>query len=304
MTKTNKTLLTLIFAGLLTICAGFALLLSRPAAQAKAEGTETKEYVESLEYGEAVSLVAESDNENERNYELPLDTWTLINNTDFKVRLLVNGEQIVSIGSPIDEWTTTEGVSYFLENQYLGYLKFDSKKINSVYLKRYLPKDIKEGVLIDESCNFLKISKPAEAPVKYTLTFKDGENILGTAEAVQGDKLSALDISAISTTKEGYTFKGWSYTENGDVLDLEAETVTENKTLYAVYEKNAEPTEPTDPANPTNPENPDKNFEDKVKDFGDKASEWIEKNVGLSISGGAVIVILIAAAILIFSKRR
>lgn len=39
MTKTNKTLLTLIFAGLLTICAGFALLLSRPAAQAKAEGT-------------------------------------------------------------------------------------------------------------------------------------------------------------------------------------------------------------------------------------------------------------------------
>lgn len=90
----------------------------------------------------------------------------------------------------------------------------------------------------------------------YTLTFKDGEDVLGTVEATEGDKLSALDLSSISTAKEGYTFKGWSYTENGELIDFEAETVTEAKTLYAVYAKNTEPTEPEQPDNPAQPDKP------------------------------------------------
>ena len=71
----------------------------------------------------------------------------------------------------------------------------------------------------------------------YTLTFMDGENVLGTIEATEGDKLSSMNMSSINTEKEGFRFKGWSYTENGEVLDLEAETVTNNSVLYAVYKK-------------------------------------------------------------------
>ena len=147
---------------------------------------------------------------------------------------------------------------------------------------------------------FYKINAVFEK-AKFILTFNDGETALGTVEAEENAKLSALDLSAISTAKESYTFKGWSLTDGGELLDLDTETVTENKTLYAVYEKNAEPTESTEP---TNPDNPDKNFEDKVKDFGDKASEWIKNNIGVSISGGAVLVILIVAALVIVFKRK
>ena len=90
----------------------------------------------------------------------------------------------------------------------------------------------------------------------YTITFMNGEDVLGTVEATEGDKLSALDMSSINAVKEGYTFKGWSYSENGELIDLEEETVTEAKTLYAVYEKNAEPTEPEQPDNPAQPDKP------------------------------------------------
>lgn len=202
---------------------------------ANAEETEIKEYVESLQYGDAVPLVAESDNENERNYELPLDTWMLICNTDFKVRLLVNGEQIVSIGSPTEDWTNTEGVSYFLKRMDLGYLKFDSKKINSVYLKRYLPKETGSGVvLIDESCNYLKIS----IPVTYTITFKDGANELKSTIVNENAKADTIDLTDINTAKTGYTFKGWSKTDGGAVVNLANETITADTTYYAVYEIN------------------------------------------------------------------
>ena len=167
-------------------------------------------------------------------------------------------------------WTNVEGSSTILSNDY-------NIEYGGVY-------------------NFYAVFKTPT----YTLTFMNGEDVLGTVEATGGDKLSALELPFFLPVVAGKDFKGWSYEENGDVLDLEAETVTEAKTLYAVYEDVV----PDTPDNPDNPENPDKSFEDKVKDFGNKASEWLEQNVGLSISGGAVIVILIAAAILIFSKRR
>lgn len=233
MTKALKHTILGLLATLLAISA--ACLLTNPVKQANAEETETKEYVESLQYGDAVPLVAESDNENERNYELPLDTWMLICNTDFKVRLLVNGEQIVSIGSPTEDWTNTEGVSYFLKRMDLGYLKFDSKKINSVYLKRYLPKETgSEGVLIDESCNYLKIS----IPVTYTITFKDGANELKSTIVNENAKADTIDLTDINTAKTGYTFKGWSKTDGGAVVNLANETITADTTYYAVYEIN------------------------------------------------------------------
>lgn len=320
MTKTNKTLLTLIFAGLLTICAGFALLLSRPAAQAKAEGsTETPTYSETWVIKEKWQPLEEASTGAPTYWDIAGKAGDVsfkqfyyinVNPAMFFIVNDATGTAGKCIAQRIPESDgpngTTEPAKYSFENIEEKEIPYSEWKDTFGKITFYEDTSAEKFSVLRTWLNSNAVKQTSEepAPVKYTLTFKDGENVLGTAEAAQGDKLSALDISAISTTKEGYTFKGWSYTENGDVLDLEAETVTENKTLYAVYEKNAEPTEPTDPANPTNPENPDKDFGDKVKDFGEKASTWIKDNIGVSISGGAVVVILIVAAVIIFSKRR
>lgn len=74
----------------------------------------------------------------------------------------------------------------------------------------------------------------------FEVKFKDGDKILYQNSVREGSTLANVLSITINTEKEGYTFKGWSYEENGELLDLEAETVTENKTLYAVYEKNTE----------------------------------------------------------------
>ena len=70
----------------------------------------------------------------------------------------------------------------------------------------------------------------------FEVKFKDGDKILYQNSVREGSTLANVLSITINTEKEGYTFKGWSYEENGELLDLEAETVTENKTLYAVYE--------------------------------------------------------------------
>lgn len=319
MTKTNKTLLTLIFAGLLTICAGFALLLSRPAAQAKAEGsTETPTYSETWVIKENWDII-------EGNSGAPIywDITGKAGEVSFKQFYYINvnpamffivndatGTDGKCIAQRIPESDgpngTTEPAKYSFKNIEEKEIPYSEWKDTFGKITFYEDTSAEKFSVLRTWLNSNAVKQTSEepAPVKYTLTFKDGENVLRTVEAEENAKLAALDLSAISTTKEGYTFKGWSLTNGGELIALDTVTVTSDITLYAVYEKNAEPTEPTEPTDPANPENPDKNSEDKVKNFGDKASEWIKKNIGVSISGGAVIVILIVAAFIIFSKRR
>ena len=47
----------------------------------------------------------------------------------------------------------------------------------------------------------------------------------------------ALLVSPTEPTKSGYNFKGWSKTENGEVIDLATTTFTTKTRLYAVFEK-------------------------------------------------------------------
>lgn len=73
----------------------------------------------------------------------------------------------------------------------------------------------------------------------YTVTFdsKGGSNVANQT-IVEGGKITLPE----NPTKEGYTFKGWYYDENCTLAADIKNEVTENQTLYAGWEKNAEPT--------------------------------------------------------------
>lgn len=318
MTKTNKTLLTLIFAAVMAICAGFALLLARPAVSASAEepAETTPTYSETWVIKDAWNIIDEKsgapiywdiagkagDVSFKQFYYInvnPAMFFIVTDETGSNEKCIV--QRIPESGGPNG---TTEPAKYSFKNIEEKEIPYSEWKETYGKITFYENTSAEKFSVLRTWLNSNAVKQTSEepAPVTYTLTFKDGENVLGTAEAAQGDKLSALDLSAISTTKEGYTFKGWSLTNGGELIDLDTVTVTGDITLYAVHEKNAEPTEPTEPTEPENPSDP--SFEDKVKDFGEKASEWIKNNIGVSISGSALIIILIATALVIFFKKK
>ena len=321
MTKTNKRLLTLLFAAFMAICAGFALLLARPASSASAEETtKTPTYSETWVINEKW-LPFEEERTGSATY---WDIAGMSGNVSFKQFYYVNpspallfivsdetgvGEKCIAqriLGS-VGSDGTTEPATYDFKNIEEKNIPYSEWKDTYGKITFYEDTSAEKFSVLRTWLEANATLQTAEdpTPTKYTVTFNDGETALGTVEAEENAKLSALDLSAISTAKEGYTFKGWSLTNGGELLDLDTETVTGDITLYAVYEKNAEPTEPTDPTDPTDPENPnDPSFEDKVKDFGEKASTWIKDNIGITISGSAVIIIIIVAALVIVFKRK
>ena len=70
------------------------------------------------------------------------------------------------------------------------------------------------------------------APQDYTVTYKDGETVLGTEQVFENEHPTA---DGINTHKKGYEFQGWAETADGDVVDLDDITITAAKTLYAQY---------------------------------------------------------------------
>ncbi len=81
---------------------------------------------------------------------------------------------------------------------------------------------------------FVGCTHTAEYDVKYM----NGTQVFYTAKAEEG---AALPVPTMDPTKEEddtytYTFKGWSLTENGEIVDLASVTVTEAMTFYAVFE--------------------------------------------------------------------
>lgn len=73
---------------------------------------------------------------------------------------------------------------------------------------------------------------------KHTVTFKNDSGVLKTATVNYGAKADTIDLTDINTAKTGYTFKGWSKTDGGAVVNLANETITADTTYYAVYEIN------------------------------------------------------------------
>lgn len=74
---------------------------------------------------------------------------------------------------------------------------------------------------------------------EYDVTYMNGTKVFYSAKVEEG---AALPVPTMDPTKEEddtytYTFKGWSLTENGEIVDLASVTVTEAMTFYAVFEQ-------------------------------------------------------------------
>lgn len=71
-----------------------------------------------------------------------------------------------------------------------------------------------------------------------TVTYRDGDNTYATVSALSGDIVTAIDCT---NTREGYTFKGWDTSSDAATavyLPGAGFAVTDDMTLYAVWEKN------------------------------------------------------------------
>ena len=90
-----------------------------------------------------------------------------------------------------------------------------------------------EYVTIRENTSFYAVFEKEEEKINYfTVTFISEGKTHSTSKIQEGNKASA----PAAPSKEGYTFKGWSRTEDGSVTSVSV-TVTEDITFYAVFEK-------------------------------------------------------------------
>lgn len=96
-------------------------------------------------------------------------------------------------------------------------------------LKAWSPTTKHEGEIIDK----LDELYPDEEPTKYTITWKDGDDVLKTTEVEEGK----LPVYGDNPTKEGFDFTGW---------EPELVEATEDATYTAQFEENQQEEEPTD----------------------------------------------------------
>ena len=68
----------------------------------------------------------------------------------------------------------------------------------------------------------------------YIVNFKNGTETIST-QSVDYNNYATLPEDP---EKEGYTFKGWSLSENGSIIEVDSQLITNNTTFYAVYEIN------------------------------------------------------------------
>ncbi|HHY96500.1 MAG TPA: InlB B-repeat-containing protein, partial [Acholeplasma sp.] len=87
-------------------------------------------------------------------------------------------------------------------------------------------------------------AKWVDSSVKYTVTFdlKGGIGTIPAQEITAGDLVTK---PSINPTKDGFTFIGWSSTEDGSNLwDFDNDLVSDDMTLYAVWEEVVVPSDP------------------------------------------------------------
>ncbi len=84
---------------------------------------------------------------------------------------------------------------------------------------------------VSASCN---VTVKAE---KFTVTFKNGNEVLKEEQVVKGQATSYVGVSPSkqSTDQYAYSFIGWALTEDGDPVDLATLAIEENTVLHAVF---------------------------------------------------------------------
>ena len=70
----------------------------------------------------------------------------------------------------------------------------------------------------------------------YNVTFKNGTDTIQTSKVISGKNAEYLGNKPIKkATDKVYTFIGWSKTENGEVVSLSNEKITQDTTFYAIF---------------------------------------------------------------------
>ncbi len=77
----------------------------------------------------------------------------------------------------------------------------------------------------------------SETVKKYTVSFFVNGDLYDSQSVEKGKTPKAPAVPS----REGYDFVGWSFDVDGDIISLSAIDVSKNITLYAVFEKTAEP---------------------------------------------------------------
>ena len=153
------------------------------------------------------------------------------------------------------------------------------------------------------SKNFYLVYKEAAPQTQdITLTYdaNGGTNAPASdTKQVEKGQSATFTVSAIEPTRENYTFKGWSTDENATTAEYKGGdriTISQNTTLYAVWEENNTPIEPPTPdkPNPPTPPNTSAPFIEltgaeavKVHCTNDKANHY-DKSYGLMHDGYTV----------------
>ena len=85
----------------------------------------------------------------------------------------------------------------------------------------------------------VKAQTTPETPAvnEYTVSFKNGDKLLKEIQVNEGETATYSGVTPVKTATEQYeyVFSGWSLTEGGDAVNLGALSITENKTLFAVF---------------------------------------------------------------------
>ncbi len=79
----------------------------------------------------------------------------------------------------------------------------------------------------------------------YVVVFKNGSTTVDEKTVEHGQKLPTVT----NPTQSGYTFKGWSLTQDGELVDFDAYVVKQDVTLYAIFKEN----ESSGPSGPSTP---------------------------------------------------
>ena len=269
----NKKIIIALLSALVAVCAGFALLLSRPAAQAKAEGTtETPTYSETWVIKENWDIINENSGApiyweiTGKAGEVSFKQFYYINVSPAMFFIVNNttgiGEKCIAqrISGGIASDGTTEPATYSFKNIEEKEIPYSEWKDTFGKITFYENTSAEKfSVLrtwLETNATLLSAVKPE--PIKYTFTFKDGENVLYTLSVESGKAVNLAEHPEIneSAAKTGYTFKGWATTQDGAVIVKNGyiPNVTADTTFYAVYSEGIEPTEPTNPDNPDVPE--------------------------------------------------
>lgn len=230
MTKALKHTILGLLAALLALSAAY--ILTKPAEQAKADSTYSETWV--IKEG-----------------------WTGSENFSVSVPFSLNGLETTFSSFSI-EISNSSSMLKVKEGDSEKYISYSFSQGNCSYFNTL--KDISDtpfGSTVDYTTwkdgfgriTFFADTSTAEysalrtwleanaTKIVYTVTFNDGTSVLKTVTANYGTKASEINVSTLAPEKEGYTFKGWSRTNGGEVVDLSTVTINQSMAFFAVYEK-------------------------------------------------------------------